>query len=94
MVEEVVISFTTDPVVEAVTGRYASRGIFLFNRQLRSVAPPQCLEVALEDEERAVFVIPETRSTFSAASLLESSGLKRLASEEMISNRPRKIYIV
>ena len=94
VVEEMVISTTTDPVVEAVAGRYASRGMFLFNRQLRSVAPPQCLEVALEDEERAVFVIPETRSTFSAASLLESSGLKRPASEEMISNRPRKMYIV
>ena len=41
VVEEVVISSTTDPVVEAVAGRYASRGMFLFNRQLRSVVPPQ-----------------------------------------------------
>ena len=91
VVEEVVISDTTDPFVEAVAGRYASRGMFLCNRQLRSVAPPQCLEVALEDEERAVFVIPDARSIFSAASLLQSSGLKRAASEEMISTRPRNI---
>ena len=94
VVEEVVISDAADPIVEAVAGRYASRGMFLFDRQLRSMAPPQCLEAALEDEERAIFVIPENRSTHSAASLLESSGLKRPASEEMISNRPRKMYLI
>ena len=72
VVEEVAISNAADPIVEAVAGRYASRGIFLVHRELRSVAPTKCLEAALEDEEQAVFLIAENRTVVSAESALVS----------------------
>jgi hypothetical protein len=94
VLEEVVIVDRDDPVVEEIAGRYASRGMFPFDKGLRSLAPPQCLAAALEDDGHAIILIPEGADLAKVESLLRRSGLKRVASEELISNRPRKFLIV
>lgn len=48
--KEVIIVDLDNPAVEEIAERHVDRGMFPFDKGLRSVAPPQCLAAARDDD--------------------------------------------
>jgi hypothetical protein len=48
--KEVIIVDLDNPAVEEITERHVDRGMFPFDKGLRSFAPPQCLAAARDDD--------------------------------------------
>lgn len=85
-----------DTEVNALAASYNSEGIVTMNTNLRSLAPSQCLQAALEDEDHTIILISNEELNDNALSELKQQAktLKRAASDELIDqNRPRKIHI-
>ena len=80
----------SDSHVEEVAWEFAAQGIALFDTNLRSLAPPQCLRSALKDNSNTILVVAEESLEETLSS---RSNLKRPANKEL-AGRPRKYWKV
>ncbi len=83
VVEEFFVSDLFDPRVKQAALRFGSQGFALFDANFRSVAPSQCLEHALRDDSKSIFMIPRD----------QLRGRKRPA-DKGLRGRPRKFWRV
>lgn len=90
IVAQYTITDANEHEVESLAGAYARIGMFLYNRQMRSLCPQDCLEEAKADQSDSIFLIPGNRSSTAAEVTL--IGLKR-PGDEIMSGRPRKMYL-
>lgn len=92
LLEEVQIRNLDDGAVEVAANRFFTQGYFLFVGQSRSLHPFQCLEAALETEDRVVVVVP--RDQLQLFQFRTGMSSKRKASDEPSHPPPRKFFIV
>lgn len=92
IVERLKLPVTSEGRLEALAASYTSRGMFLYDRRMRSLPPQDYVNDAHLDENRAVFLIPGDRDITTAEATL-NRGLKRVG-DDIDSGRPRKMYVV
>jgi hypothetical protein len=90
VVEEVAVIDPFDSHVEEVAWKFAAQGAALFDTDLRSLAPSQCLRSALKDNSNTILVVAEDSLQKTLSS---RSNLKRPADKEL-KGRPRKYWKV